>query len=191
MKRRHLLGAGALLASPLGTWAAASDWEQRLGYPSGWGPSRSWTDRTYRVGNYSGGYEAMFRARPIAPAASPAPLGVLPADGARAFEAVATRAQTYMRAWPVSALLIARKGTVLFEAYQFDRKPEMRMTSWSMAKSVTALLLGICIDVQRRRAGQRIPDSNHGTPAWMAGQARHDSLGAGGGVGRGARPARF
>ena len=146
MKRRHFLGAGALLANPLGTWAAASDWEQRLGYPSGWGPSRSWTDKAYRVGNYSGGYEAMFRARPIAPSASPVPLGVLSAEGTKAFEPVATRAQTYMRAWPVSALLIARKGTVLFEAYQFDRKPDMRMTSWSMAKSVTSLLLGICVD---------------------------------------------
>lgn len=146
MKRRHFLGAGALLAHPLAPWAAASDWEQRLGYPSGWGPSRSWTEKAYRVGNYSGGYEAMFRARPIAAAASPVPLGVLSAEGTKAFEPVAIRAQTYMRAWPVSALLIARKGTVLFEAYQFDRKPDMRMTSWSMAKSVTSLLLGICVD---------------------------------------------
>ena len=34
----------------------------------------------------------------------------------------------------------------MFESYQFDRKPDMRLTSWSMAKSVTSLLLGICID---------------------------------------------
>jgi hypothetical protein len=97
MKRRHFLGAGALLAQPLAARSAASDWEQRLGYPSGWGPSRSWTDKAYRVGNYSGGYEAMFRARPIAAAPSPVPLGVLSAEGTKVFEPVAIRAQTYMR----------------------------------------------------------------------------------------------
>ncbi|RYF31868.1 MAG: class C beta-lactamase-related serine hydrolase [Comamonadaceae bacterium] len=146
MKRRALmLGAGSALLQGKAL-AAAADWEQRLGYPSGWGPQRNWTDKGYRVGNYSGGYEAMFRARRIAAPAASSSLTPLSSEGTRAFEAVAIRAQTYMRAWPVSGLLIARKGTVLFESYQFDRKPDMRMTSWSMAKSVTSLLLGICVD---------------------------------------------
>jgi CubicO group peptidase (beta-lactamase class C family) len=145
VRRRDFLGAlGAAAAGSAG--AVAADWEQRLGYPTGWGPGRNWTERGYRVGNYSGGYEAMFRARPIAAAGMASPLAALSAEGTRAFEAVAIRAQTYLRAWPVSGLLIARKGTVLFESYQFDRRPDMRMTSWSMAKSVTSLLLGICID---------------------------------------------
>ena len=125
---------------------AAADWEQRFGYPTGWGPSRNWTDKNYRVGNYSGGYEQMFRARTIAAPQTASPLLPLSTQGEKAFDALAIRATTYMRAWPVSGLLIARRGTVLFEAYQFDRKPDMRMTSWSMAKSVTSLLLGICID---------------------------------------------
>jgi len=146
IQRRSLLAAagGTLLHSA--ARSAASDWEQRLGYPSGWGTGRNWTDKAFRVGNYSGGYEAMFRARPIAAPAQASPLAALSPEGAKAFEAVAIRAQTYMRAWPVSGLLIARKGTVLFEAYQFDRTPAMRMTSWSMAKSVSSLLLGICVD---------------------------------------------
>lgn len=146
MKRRELLiGAGSAMLQGK-VLAAAADWEQRLGYPGGWGPQRNWTDKTYRVGNYSGGYEAMFRARRIAAPAASSPLTTLSAEGTRAFEPVALRAQAYMRAWPVSGLLIARKGTVLFEGYQFDRQPDMRMTSWSMAKSVTSLLLGICAD---------------------------------------------
>ena len=145
-RRSLLLAAGASLAGPGLSWAAAADWEQRFGYPSGWGPSRNWTDRSYRVGNYSGGYETMFRARPIAAPPVASPLAAAPASPGLALESLAVRATTYMRAWPVSALLIARRGRVMFEAYQFDRKPEMRMTSWSMAKSVTSLLLGICID---------------------------------------------
>ncbi len=46
----------------------------------------------------------------------------------------------------VTALAIARKGDIWFEEYGFSRTAEMRMTSWSMAKSVTSLLLGIAID---------------------------------------------
>ncbi len=147
MTRRRLLGVvGSSVALPGAAFAAASDWEQTFGYPSGWPPGRNWTDKAYRVGNYSGGFEGMFRARTIAAPPQAAPLVPLSSQGASAFEALSARATTYMRAWPVSSLLIARRGTILFEAYQFDRKPDMRMTSWSMAKSVTSLLLGICID---------------------------------------------
>jgi CubicO group peptidase (beta-lactamase class C family) len=146
MKRRSLLAAagGALLHGA--AWPAAADWEQRLGYPTGWGPRQDWVDKSYRVGNYSGGYEAMLRARPIAAPANASPLEELIPAGVRSFAPVAARASAYMRNWPVTGLMITRRGHVLFEAYQFDRKPEMRMTSWSMAKSVTSLLLGICLD---------------------------------------------
>jgi CubicO group peptidase (beta-lactamase class C family) len=147
MRRRTLLAAAgsAALLHP-SSYGAAFDWEQRFGYPSGWPPGRSWTERGFRVGNYSGGFERMFPCHSIAAPAQPSPLKTLSADSEKAFEAVAVRATNYMRAWPVSGLLIARRGTVLFESFQFDRKPDMRLTSWSMAKSVTSLLLGICLD---------------------------------------------
>ena len=51
-----------------------------------------------------------------------------------------------MAQWPVTGLLIARDGDILFERYGFARTADMRLTSWSMAKSVTSLLLGICLD---------------------------------------------
>jgi hypothetical protein len=102
-RRGVLLAAGACVAWPHLTGAAAADWEQTLGYPTGWGPHRNWTDKAYRVGNYSGGYEQMFRARPIAAPASPSPLAALSAQGQKAFEPVAARATAYLRAWPVSA----------------------------------------------------------------------------------------
>jgi len=146
LKRRALLGAGAALGFTPLAHAAAADWKQTFGYPTGWSPSRQWTDKAYRVGNYSGGYEAMFRARTIAAPAASTPLQALSKEGAQAFAPVAESAGQYMREWPVTGLLIARKGTILHEAYQFERKPEMRMQSWSMAKSVTSLLLGICLD---------------------------------------------
>lgn len=147
IQRRSLAVAlAAGIALPRGAAAAAADWQQRSGYPAGWGGNRSWTDKDYRIGNYSGGYETMFRARPIAAPAQASTLKAASAESLQAFAPVAQSAADYLKAWPVTGLLIARKGTVLLESYQFERKPEMRMTSWSMAKSVTSLLLGICLD---------------------------------------------
>ncbi len=149
MKRRGALKMA--LAAGLGGVAglahtAASDWEQSFGYPSGWGPRNDWNDKTYRIGNYSGGYERMLRARAIRAAGEAAPLQAISAAGAESFATVAGLADSYMKAWPSTGLLIARKGVVLYERYQFGRTAEQRMTSWSMAKSVTSLLLGICVD---------------------------------------------
>lgn len=147
IQRRSLVAAlAAGIALPRGAAAAAADWQQRFGYPTGWGGNRNWTDKDYRIGNYSGGYETMLRARPIAAPAQASPLVAAPAESLNTFARVAESAADYLKAWPVTGLLIARKGEILLESYQFERKPEMRMTSWSMAKSVTSLLLGICLD---------------------------------------------
>ena len=149
VKRRTLVAA--LLGAPWiahRSFAAASDWLQRFGYPTGWGPRHDWTDKNQRVGNYSGGYEKMFPTHMIAASAPASALRVdlreppTFTDAAGASKTVGN----FLEAWPTTGLLIARKGTILFERYQFDRTPEMRLTSWSMAKSVTSLLLGICID---------------------------------------------
>ena len=44
-----------------------------------------------------------------------------------------------------TGLLIVREDTVLYERYQYDRKPEHRFTSMSMAKTVVAMLVGIAL----------------------------------------------
>jgi len=46
---------------------------------------------------------------------------------------------------PVTGLLIAMDGQVLVERYQYDRGPEHRMTSFSMAKTLTAMLAGLAL----------------------------------------------
>jgi hypothetical protein len=144
-RRDAIIAAASALAVSELARAAAAEWEQ-WNYPSGWPASRDWTERGYRVANYSGGYERMFPAHTIARPASPSPLHAPDEATARAFAPVAERAAAYLKAWPITGLLIARRGTVLFESYQFKRDASMRMHSWSMAKSVTSLLLGICID---------------------------------------------
>ncbi len=44
-----------------------------------------------------------------------------------------------------TGLLVIRDDTVLYERYQYDRKPEDRFQSFSMAKTVVAMLVGIAL----------------------------------------------
>jgi CubicO group peptidase (beta-lactamase class C family) len=46
---------------------------------------------------------------------------------------------------PVTGLLILREGQVISERYQYDRGPEHRFTSFSMAKTCIALLAGLAL----------------------------------------------
>jgi CubicO group peptidase (beta-lactamase class C family) len=49
----------------------------------------------------------------------------------------------YLNTHPVTGLLIARGDTILFEHYQYARSDQDRLLSNSMAKTITALLVGI------------------------------------------------
>src|SRR5258708_21137911 len=49
----------------------------------------------------------------------------------------------YLDTHPVTGLLIARGDTILFEHYRYARSDQDRLLSNSMAKTITALLVGI------------------------------------------------
>jgi len=51
----------------------------------------------------------------------------------------------YLARQPATGLLIARGDTILVERYQYARTDRDRFTSWSMAKTVTSMLIGIAI----------------------------------------------
>ena len=51
----------------------------------------------------------------------------------------------YLDTHPVTGLLIARGDTILFEHYRYARSDQDRLLSNSMAKTITALLVGIAI----------------------------------------------
>lgn len=51
----------------------------------------------------------------------------------------------YLSRHPVTGLLIAQGDTILFEHYQYARTDQDRFLSQSMAKTVTAMLLGIAV----------------------------------------------
>src|SRR5207302_1780989 len=58
----------------------------------------------------------------------------------------------YLARHPVTGFLIARDDTILVERYQYARNDQHRLTSWSMAKTVTAMLIGIAISEGRIRS---------------------------------------
>lgn len=89
----------------------------------------------------------MLPSRTILPAPSPLPWREsIVKDVTYRFDLARKSADDYLDTWPATGLLVARDGQILLERYRFGRTSAMRMTSWSMAKSITSLLLGICLD---------------------------------------------
>lgn len=52
----------------------------------------------------------------------------------------------YLERQPVTGFLIAKGDTILVERYQYARTDKHRLTSFSMAKTITALLIGIALE---------------------------------------------
>jgi hypothetical protein len=104
--------------------------------------------RSTRVHSYSGGYEKMFPFHEISAGDSVSPLSNASHNHDFTFRygSQQKKLEEYFKAYPVTGMVIARKGKILVEHYCHERNGEMRMQSWSMAKSVTSLLLGICVD---------------------------------------------
>ena len=145
LSRRAVLSAG-LAAAGLPAWAQSDDkWGALRGYPE----SRSSFERLpeFRVGNYSGGHERSIRHHVIRAGGRVVAWNDAPVNDFSYRSGLLHKTpDAYLAQWPVTGLLIARDNNILFERYRFSRQPAMRLQSWSMAKSVTSLLLGICLD---------------------------------------------
>ncbi len=114
------------------------------GYPA---CAQPLTQERCRVGSWSGGQPDIERSD-VAPAVSPRPLPRHPSPPeirwGRDDEHLTI--EDYLNKVQVTGLLIIKDGQVLAERYQYDRKPGMPMRSFSMAKTIKALLLGIALD---------------------------------------------
>jgi CubicO group peptidase (beta-lactamase class C family) len=114
------------------------------GYPIG---ERSTYFRTpFLVGSYSH-LDQVFESRLVRRATTPSPLARVAAEPVVRYEyqGHTFSLDDYLTRHPATGLLVARGDTILIERYQYARHDRHRFASWSMAKTVTAMLVGIAL----------------------------------------------
>jgi CubicO group peptidase (beta-lactamase class C family) len=142
--------AGLLLLTAATAGHAAPD-EADLGKGNGYpvqsfGPRFSLLDERYKVGTFSN-MDHVFWPREIA--ASPTASPLLGADGPFAadypYNGRTYSIEDFLARQRITGLLVLKGNRIVLEKYQYDRQPEQRFTSMSMAKTVVALLVGIAL----------------------------------------------
>jgi CubicO group peptidase (beta-lactamase class C family) len=129
----------------------AREYGARQGYPIG---DRSTYSRVpFLVGSYSQ-LDQIFEGRLIRCATTPSPLARAASEPAVRYEYQDQMftLDDYLARNPATGLLIARGDTILIERYQYARHDRHRFASWSMAKTVTGVLIGIAIAEGRIRS---------------------------------------
>lgn len=53
---------------------------------------------------------------------------------------------SWVERYPILAVIVYKEGKIIYEKYQYDRKPNHRFRSQSMAKTLTAIAVGIAVD---------------------------------------------
>jgi CubicO group peptidase (beta-lactamase class C family) len=122
---------------------AADAYGSREGYPHCTGASYAREQRC-RVGAFSN-FDALFPARTIAASKTPIRLGRASTepDIRYSFAGQTLTLDQYLDLHPITGFLIAKDDSILVERYQYGRTDKHRLTSFSMAKTITALLIGI------------------------------------------------
>ena len=143
-------------ASPLGPRLAAGgpdaeDYGASQGYPLG--DRTNWYQIPHRVGSFSH-LDQILEGRVIRRAATASPLGRVASEPPLRYQYAgeSLTIDQYLARNPATGLLIARGETILVERYQYGRNDRHRFTSWSMAKTFTAMLVGIAIAEGRIRS---------------------------------------
>jgi CubicO group peptidase (beta-lactamase class C family) len=119
-----------------------------MGYPVGrTGPeSRS---MPYRVGSWSALDKVpgvLTRAVRKPESASPLPRAAQPPEIRYRHRNIGYTLDDYLERRRITSLLILKDGEIIAERYRYNRKEDARFLSFSMAKSVTALLMGAALE---------------------------------------------
>jgi CubicO group peptidase (beta-lactamase class C family) len=115
-------------------------------------------------------YDEVFPSRKVARAAQPRPLKRSPAEPAirYTFNGQGSGLDDYLSRNRTTGLVILKDDTILAERYQYERRPDHRMASYSMAKTIVAMLVGAALSEARirsldDRADAYVPELN-GSP---------------------------
>ena len=135
---------------PIVTGFAAPD-EEALGkshvYPYPLGTVDTIEQEQHLVASYSGGREKLFPHHIVKKGSASNLLSQVgcPMVFCYALDGRLYNSDEYLARQRVTGLLVMKDGQILLERYQYDRNEAHRFQSQSMAKSVTALLVGIAI----------------------------------------------
>ena len=124
---------GAAVGFPVGTRATASQLENL-------------------VGTYSH-FDEMFSSRPVRRATTPSLFKRAPEPAiSYNFRSDRLSIEDYLGRNPTTGLLIAKDDTILYEHYQYARTDRDRFLSQSMAKTITAMLIGTAVSENKIRS---------------------------------------
>jgi CubicO group peptidase (beta-lactamase class C family) len=92
-------------------------------------------------------FDEVFPARKVARAAQARPLKRAPAEPVIRYRLFGQEfgLDEYLARNRTTGLLILKGDTIMVERYQYDRRPEHRMASYSMAKTIVAMLVGVAL----------------------------------------------
>lgn len=142
-----------LILSAVASAALAASDEDKLGKLRGYpvGTAATWySDESVRVGSFThqaeikGIYRGEVHTLPPSPRPMPLPKAQREPDFRwNAKDAPGLTVGDYLARQRIMGLLVVKDGVVQLERYQYDRKAGDRFTSQSMAKSITAIAIGI------------------------------------------------
>jgi CubicO group peptidase (beta-lactamase class C family) len=129
----------------------AEDYGASAGYPTG--DRATFFRVSYLVGSHSH-LDEIFEGRRVRRGPTVSPLARAPAEPALGytFQGETRSLDDYLARHPATGLIVAKHDTILVERYQYGRTDRHRFTSWSMAKTVTAMLIGIALADGRIRS---------------------------------------
>ena len=123
----------------------AEEYGASQGYPIG--DRLTCSSPTFRIGCYSH-FDQIYEGRLVRRATVPSLLARAASEPAIRYEYQGQifTIDDYLGRNPTTGLLIAQGEKILIERYQYARNDRHRFPSWSMAKTVTAMLIGIAIE---------------------------------------------
>ena len=137
----HAWGQANPVFSPIGPDAAAYGHEQNYPY----GPPFGELVQLFMVGTLTH-FDRIFPHHVVArTVAAPLPRAREELVLTYRHDGLTLSLEEYLRRNPTTSLLIARGGTILYEHYQYGRADTDRFLSFSMAKTVTGMLIGIAV----------------------------------------------
>jgi CubicO group peptidase (beta-lactamase class C family) len=146
--RNLILATCIMFGCPMRPALAAPDEEalgKSAGYPSG--TRSTWLfDERLRVGSFSN-LDGFLPHNTLVKSANPRTLpAAKPASQIKyRFEGRTLSLDDFLARQRVTGLLIIKDGKILAERYQYDRNPAHRFVSFSMAKSIVSLAVGLAL----------------------------------------------